>query len=741
MQPKPAMEVDPEVNELRRKVLTAFEGRIAPVKVPLLYRLGLLVVAIIMVVLPLVYVGLISLFAYALYYHAVYDITIFKGTSAKAALVGYLAPLVAGGILLLFMIKPLFARAKKTEKPRAISRKDEPLLFAFVERVCLAVGAPMPTEIRLACDINASASFREGFFSLFGNDLVLTIGMPLAAGLSLRQFAGVLAHEFGHFAQHAGMRMTYVIRAVNFWFVRVVYERDDWDEWLTAASKENDIRIGIVFYIARFFVWITRKVLFVLMIIGHTASCFMLRQMEFDADRYEAWLAGSNEFATTMKRLPVLNVASQLAHSDLKESFNEGRLADNLPALIVASERKLTPEIHKKIDENSRAAKTKLFDTHPADPDRIANVQSQAQPGQFIVDLPATALFSDFTRTSRDATADYYKDILGPAIHKVKLFPVEEMLSTRSQEEESQKALARFFQEPVSILRPVPLPSIVLAAPNPAEESVSAIASMRENMATLLPAYKSASAGYKETVKRLQAANVLLLPAKVNLEEMDLPKMKKEAAGDVRRKAEQDREKLGAELTPYEQAAGERLSAALNLLKIPEIAAKIPDAEKRCAEAARLLPVTVLVGRMLPDLVELQNALMALGVLISDFKGHEEDEAYIGTVKTRASSLRARLKPIYDKLGSVEYPFDHAQGKITLQKFTIAGVPSAMDISELGNASEQMLDKMLTLYFRMLAHLAESAEKAELAAGLPALPDVAEKTSDAKTKENAEAAA
>jgi Zn-dependent protease with chaperone function len=36
--------------------------------------------------------------------------------------------------------------------------------------------------------------------------LVLVIGLPLAAGMSMRQVAGVLAHEFGHFAQGAGMR-------------------------------------------------------------------------------------------------------------------------------------------------------------------------------------------------------------------------------------------------------------------------------------------------------------------------------------------------------------------------------------------------------------------------------------------------------------------------------------------------------------------------------------------------------
>jgi Zn-dependent protease with chaperone function len=70
----------------------------------------------------------------------------------------------------------------------------------------------------LDLQVNASASFRRGFLSLFSRDLTLTIGLPLVAGLTVRQLGGVLAHEFGHFAQGAGMRLTFVVRSVNAWF-------------------------------------------------------------------------------------------------------------------------------------------------------------------------------------------------------------------------------------------------------------------------------------------------------------------------------------------------------------------------------------------------------------------------------------------------------------------------------------------------------------------------------------------
>lgn len=73
------------------------------------------------------------------------------------------------------------------------------------------------------------------------------IGMPLVAGLDMRQFAGVLAHEFGHFSQGVGMRLTYIIRSISHWFTRVVYERDSWDEWLARSTDNLDLRIAWVF--------------------------------------------------------------------------------------------------------------------------------------------------------------------------------------------------------------------------------------------------------------------------------------------------------------------------------------------------------------------------------------------------------------------------------------------------------------------------------------------------------------
>ena len=103
----------------------------------------------------------------------------------------------------------------------------------------------------------------------------------------------MLAHEFGHFAQGAAMRLTYIIRSTSNWFARVVYERDEWDLKLVRAAHGIDIRLGIFLHLTRLCIWLSRRILWVLMHLGRILSAFMLRQMEFDSDSYETKVAGT----------------------------------------------------------------------------------------------------------------------------------------------------------------------------------------------------------------------------------------------------------------------------------------------------------------------------------------------------------------------------------------------------------------------------------------------------------------
>ena len=256
------------------------------------YLLGLLVVAFFMMLLPLIYLAMIGAVVYGVYYHAVHSIGVLDPgphVSRYAMMfrfVLYFGPFVIGPLLVFFMLKPLLAKPSGEEDPLTLDRSQEPALFSFIEKLCLLLGAPPPHRIDVICAVNAAAGFEGGLIGLFQKNLVLKIGLPLATGLDLQQFASVLAHELGHFTQGTGRLLNYIISRINLWFARVVYERDEWDEKLVRWARENDIRVAIIFYLTRLLVWLTRRALSVLMLIGRAASCLLTRQAEYHADRF-----------------------------------------------------------------------------------------------------------------------------------------------------------------------------------------------------------------------------------------------------------------------------------------------------------------------------------------------------------------------------------------------------------------------------------------------------------------------
>jgi Zn-dependent protease with chaperone function len=419
--PSPSPSAGPAAKPLSSKkrlaaILDAFEGEFPRVRSTLAYRLGILFVTFAVLLLPLIYLALIAGAGYFVYWHATANVGIVKAVrNVWAILFLYVGPLVAGAILIVFMIKPLFARPARGGLGRKLKHGQEPLLFAFVDRIADAVGAPEPQQIRVDCDVNASASFGRGLMGLFGRKLVLTIGLPLAAGLDVQQLAGVLAHELGHFAQGAGMRLSYVIRSVNGWFHRVVFERDEWDEALARACQESG-RLGLIFLVALLGVWLTRGILFILMMLGHAISCVLLRQMEYDADRYEARLAGSAAFAATSRRIMLLAAGEQAALPALVDFYQSGEFPENYPALLLHTVEQLPSGLRRCLNKETAGGKTGLFDTHPSFADRIASARRENAPGIFHLDWPATALFSNFDELTRQTSLDFYRRLFGRQI-------------------------------------------------------------------------------------------------------------------------------------------------------------------------------------------------------------------------------------------------------------------------------------------------------------------------------------
>jgi len=182
--------------------------RISPIPTSAAYRLGLLAVATSLVLLQAIYLAMVALAGYLTWTYIVHLPAIFAQTRVNAlTLVLVATPVVVGATVTFFLLKPLLAKAPALTEIPQLRPEDEPILFAFVERICQQLGAPVPARIDIDLRVNAAASLRRGWRSLFSNDLVLTLGLPLAVGMDVCQFGSVIAHEFGHFSQHVGMKL------------------------------------------------------------------------------------------------------------------------------------------------------------------------------------------------------------------------------------------------------------------------------------------------------------------------------------------------------------------------------------------------------------------------------------------------------------------------------------------------------------------------------------------------------
>ncbi|HEV2436869.1 MAG TPA: M48 family metallopeptidase [Verrucomicrobiae bacterium] len=575
-------------------ILDEFKGTIVRPKTGLLYHACLLLVAGAMLILPLIYLVMLGALAWVVYYHAVYDWTPIMhfgdftggGRVMIVKFLIYFVPLFAGVVVLFFMVKPLLAGRPKRAQPLAMNPADNPLLYAFIAKICDIVGAPAPKRIDMDCQLNASASFHRGFRGMMGNDLVLTIGLPLVANLSTRELAGVIAHEFGHFTQGAGMRLCYVIRSINFWFARVAYQRDAWDEALENWSSEvRDGRVAILVWSVQIAVWFSRLILKLLMLIGHILAGFMLRQMEYDADAWQIKVVGSETFEATHRKLATLEAALAGTYQQIRMRWKKDHhLPDNLSELLRQTHESLPPAVLQKIDDTLGFHRTSLFDSHPSPADRIRRGRMSGEAGIFHNVRPASSLFASFEHPARFVTLLHYTDHLGIPVTSQMLLHVE---STQPKAAQGYAAAANspaddFFLGVLPLLMPLRLATPAPSANYEADlaELNQLSASLRQISARLAPIAEQYTDASRKLIQARAAQRLLDAGVPIQPDAFGLGDATPESAQAAETEAAAGRDDLRHSLR--------EVAAALNRRMQLGLAIGLCDAEKSDADSGSL---------------------------------------------------------------------------------------------------------------------------------------------------------
>jgi Zn-dependent protease with chaperone function len=314
---------------------------------------------------------------------------------------------ILSGLLCLFLVKGFFKwrRADRAQRLE-ITEKDQPVLFAFIHRVCRDTRAPRPHRVYLTPDVNAAVFYHESLLSLFlPTPKNLLIGLGLVNQLNLSEFKAVLAHEFGHFSQKS-MKLGGYVYTANRVIADIVFGRDWVDDtvdsvrrlrWLSGARV--DVRVLVLAFVVAGFawafsgaLWVLRKTLQGLFRLINFANSSLSRQMEFNADLVAVSVTGSDALIHGLARLDLATEALGQAWNDVTGAADRGlytrdlfyhqtRAADYLrgqrkdPAL---GQPPALPEDPRQVvqvfqPEDTRAPK--MWATHPSNYDREVNAK------------------------------------------------------------------------------------------------------------------------------------------------------------------------------------------------------------------------------------------------------------------------------------------------------------------------------------------------------------------------------
>lgn len=704
----------------------ACDGPIRKPRATITYRLALVAATLAVLLTPVVYVGLIAAVGYGVYFHTMnhgWIVGTVRGRAVVLVALVYVAPIVAGVTLILFMLKTLLPRPRRESRSRSVVRQNEPLLFAFVDLVCDAVRAPKPKQINIDCQTNASASFRRGLASFLGRDLVLTIGMPLVAGLTVRQIGGVLAHEFGHFGQGAGMRLTYALRSVSGWLYRAANERDAWDDQLAATAADADVRIGWILYLAIGMIWLARKILQGLFWISLAVASYALRQMEFDADRHETRFAGSDCFRSTSRAMARLSASTELAYQQLRGARNSTELVDDLPALIALNESRLDDDLTNQIDQSLTTGQSGWFDTHPTSRDRIAASDREAAPGVFSLDAPASQLFSDFSAQCKATTWEHYRVLLGVAVDRDSLKPVMAVEKELDADVDAARGLADYTLGVWQPARRLGLPRDVLTPAESAKSTAEALRSLRAEFIAAAEKNRALPAEWQAHVQRRMRAEGFLQMHRVNhkfgRDQLEAGFADEAACRQTIQSAQQDAARLDAGLAPLEALLAERLAHSLRLLLRPSIARQIPEGERLARRARRLVQAFQAIEGQLDTINRLEAEQVQLSALLAALQQGASQETVVRAIERVAGRAHPSLSQVRDVLAITRSPYAESGEPRTLADEVVPNLPPASDLRSTVDAIATAVRVGFSIQTRHFTELSSIAARIEAALKLP----------------------
>jgi Zn-dependent protease with chaperone function len=226
-----------------------------------------------------------------------------------------------------------------------VTASKEPALFTVLSEVAAATNQDMPADVYLVNDANAFVAQRGGVMG-FGSRRVMGLGLPLMQAVTVQEFKGIVAHEFGHY--HGGdVKIGPWIYKTHAAIARAIEQLSD-----------SIVQTVFIWY-GNLFIRVT-----------HAVS----RRQEFIADAVAARVAGAGSMASALRNAHRAGIGfPNYWKTEVGPVLNAGFL----PPITAGFARFLeTGSVSARLQQAVRTeeaeGQTDPFDTHPPLRERIA---------------------------------------------------------------------------------------------------------------------------------------------------------------------------------------------------------------------------------------------------------------------------------------------------------------------------------------------------------------------------------
>lgn len=511
------------------------------------------------------------------------------------------------------------------------------------------------------------------------------------------------------------MRVTYLIRAISHWFHRCVHERDSWDMRLEQFSRDGEGGLGLVFAAARAGVGLVRLALSGLARAADLVGHYMLRQMEFDADHRAALMAGSGQLRTTSYRIRLLEHAFADVYRDLGEIWAERRLVDDIPSMVAAKAGEMEPLLGRHIELEMQESQTRVFDTHPADSERIQRAEHLQAEGVFTLALPATVLLSDYAALARRATARFYRVNLGLRLSDEQLVSTEQMATSVAAARQRDEALDVYCRE-------LFLPYRFLAPQSPEPYADLSSSERRARLNELVVSLRKAMPEIGELVENYKRTGEQMVPAyfaySLTLDKMDLGLTGRMSPTAPELEGVRDSlHRVQERLVPFDRLLTQRFAIAL-----APLLGRPGSRPSGAPEVARLLQVQAALSKIQGVYDDIYREHAVLFELTSAAQGAEaagdgdpRSVVPARVIQARTRYLREALQTVESTLAQVIYPFERAGGTTDVVSHLREEMPGdtghePMDTLQYAAAQFRALQELHVRVMGRLAYLASQSE-------------------------------